>query len=77
MVFNGNMTGYHPEVESSIPSRRSILIGVVVMSVESFEKIMSYLDIIELELNKVAKIVGHDDFETWRLKTKKNKIKHS
>lgn len=46
------------------------------MSIESFEKIMSYLDIIELELNKVAKIVGHDDFETWRLKTK-NKINHS
>lgn len=42
------------------------------MDRKTYIRCMIYLDIIEKELNKIAKIVGHDDFENW-LKRTKNK----
>lgn len=35
------------------------------MKIESYRKIMSYLDVIEAELNKVAKAVGHVSYEEF------------
>lgn len=35
------------------------------MSVENYNKIMSYLDVIENELNKVAAIVGHCSYDEF------------
>ena len=35
------------------------------MNYESYAKLMSYLDCIEAELNKAAKIVGHCSFEEF------------
>ena len=36
------------------------------MSNEKFNRIMGYLDIVESELNKIAKITGHPTFDEWK-----------
>jgi hypothetical protein len=38
------------------------------MKIENYMKIMSYLDVIESELNKVAKIVGHISYDEFMTK---------
>lgn len=35
------------------------------MSKKDYDLCMSYLDVIESELNKIAKEVGHCSFEVW------------
>ena len=35
------------------------------MSLDNFKLIMSYLDVIEIELNKIADAVGHPRFDEW------------
>lgn len=35
------------------------------MTIESYEKMMSYLAVIEAELNNVAKAVGHCSFDEF------------
>jgi len=40
------------------------------MDRKTYIRCMMCLDIIEEELNKIAKTVGHDDFDTWLKKQK-------
>lgn len=35
------------------------------MSKDSYDKCMSYLDTIEVELNKIASVVGHCSYEEF------------
>ncbi|MGK0440218.1 MAG: hypothetical protein ACJA0N_000003 [Pseudohongiellaceae bacterium] len=44
------------------------------MKKENYKKIMSCLDVIETELNKVAKSVGHVSFEEFTSKDQKKSL---
>jgi hypothetical protein len=35
------------------------------MKLESYNKIMSYIDLVEIELDKIASAVGHPSFEEF------------
>jgi len=47
----------------------------LVMKKVNYDKIMSYLNVIEAELNKVAVIVGRDDFNTFVAKKRQKELK--
>ena len=53
----------------SQPANLTLIIGVI-MDRKTYIRCMMCLDIIEEELNKIAKTVGHDDFDTWLKKQK-------
>lgn len=44
------------------------------MKAENYRKIMSLLDIVEAELNKVARAVGHESFEEFIRRNESCKI---
>lgn len=43
------------------------------MSNESYKTIMSLLDVVESELNKIAKVVGHVSFDEFMANTDEKK----
>ncbi|HAV1342842.1 hypothetical protein VB319_09230 [Vibrio parahaemolyticus] len=43
------------------------------MSNESYKTIMSLLDVVESELNKIAKVVGHVSFDEFMADEKEKK----
>ncbi len=45
------------------------------MKRSNYKKLMSYLDIIETEMNKVAKAVGHPSYEEFFSKTQEHDVK--
>lgn len=40
------------------------------MTIHSYRLAMAYLDIIETELNKIAKAVGHSSYSEWNANEK-------